>query len=69
MNLILGGYNIIGSLVGTVAEMQELVQLAADGKVKTHIGRTTKLSGINEVLDELQNAQYTGRAIINDMAN
>jgi len=61
---ILKGLHIIGSLVGTVEEMRELVQLAADGKVKTHVGRTAKLSEINEVFEELEKGEFVGRAIL-----
>ncbi len=61
---ILKGLHIIGSLVGTVEEMRELVQLAAEGKVKTHVGRTAKLSEINEVFEELERGEFVGRAIL-----
>ena len=61
---ILRGFHIIGSLVGNVQEMRELIQLAADGKVKTHIGRIAKLSEINEVFEELEKAKFVGRAIL-----
>jgi propanol-preferring alcohol dehydrogenase len=63
-SFILKGQHIVGSLVGTVEEMRELVQLAAEGKVKTHIGRIAKLSEINEVLEELEKAIFVGRAIL-----
>lgn len=66
-NLVLKDITLIGSLVGTVDEMRELVQLAADGKVKTHVGRTANLSEINQVLEELEKGSFTGRAIITDM--
>jgi propanol-preferring alcohol dehydrogenase len=65
---ILKGLQMIGSVVGTVEEMRELVQLAADGKVKTHIGRTATLSEINQVLEELEEGKFVGRAIIDDMS-
>lgn len=61
---ILRGFQIAGSLVGTVEEMRELVQLSAEGKVKTHIGRVAKLSEINDVFEELENAKFVGRAIL-----
>ena len=61
---ILKGLHIIGSLVGTVEEMRELVQLAAEGKVKTHVGRIAKLSEINEVFEELEHGKFVGRAIL-----
>jgi propanol-preferring alcohol dehydrogenase len=59
---------IMSSAVGNVEEMRELVQLAAEGKVKTHISRRAKLSEINQILDELENAKYPGRAIITNMS-
>lgn len=55
---------IMSSAVGTVEEMRELVQLAADGKVKTHVGRVASLSEISQVLEELDEGKYAGRAII-----
>ncbi len=58
---------ILSSAVGTVEEMRELVQLAADGKVKTHVGRVASLSEINQVLAELEEGKYAGRAIIDNM--
>jgi len=64
---VLKGLRIVGSLVGSVEEMRELVQLAAEGKVKTHIGKTANLSEINQVLEDLENGTYTGRAIIDNM--
>ena len=60
---------IMSSAVGTVEEMRELIQLAADGKVKTHVGRVAGLSEISQVLEELDAGKYAGRAIINDMTN
>jgi propanol-preferring alcohol dehydrogenase len=58
---------IMASAVGTVEEMRELIQLAADGKVKTHVGRVASFSEIGQVLEELDQGKYAGRAII-DMA-
>lgn len=58
---------IMASAVGTVQEMRELVQLAADGKVKTHVGRVANLSEISQVLEELEEGKYAGRAIIDNM--
>jgi propanol-preferring alcohol dehydrogenase len=55
---------ITSSAVGNVEEMREVVQLAADGKVKTHIGRVASLSEAPQVLEELEQGKYTGRAIL-----
>lgn len=67
ITLVLKGLRIVGSLVGSVEEMRELIQLAAEGKVKTHIAKAVNLSEINQVLDDLENGTYTGRAIIDNM--
>ena len=61
------GYQLVGSVVGTVEDMKELVQLAAEGKVKTHLGRSAKLSEINQVFEELQQGKFVGRAIIDKL--
>ena len=64
---ILKGLHIVGSLVGTVEEMRDLVQLAAEGKVKTHIGRVANLSELNQVFEELEQGKIVGRAIIDNI--
>jgi len=58
---------IMSSAVGNVEEMRELIQLAADGKVKTHISRVASLSELSKVIEELDKGAYSGRALINDM--
>jgi propanol-preferring alcohol dehydrogenase len=58
---------IIFSAVGTVQEMRELVELAARGKVKTHVSRVGSLSDVSEIFEELEAGKYTGRAVINDL--
>lgn len=60
---------IVPSAVGTVQDMRELVQLAADGKVKTHVSKSVKLSQIGEILEELHQGKFTGRAVVNDMSH
>ena len=59
---------IMGSAVGTVEEMRELVALAADGRVKTHVGRVGALSELEKILGELETGAYAGRAVIEDLA-
>ncbi len=56
---------ILGSTVGTVEEMRELVALAAAGKVRTHIGRSGSLEELPIILDELEAGGYPGRAMVN----
>ena len=58
---------IIYSAVGTVQEMRELVELAAAGKVKTHVSRVGGLSDVPAIFDELEAGKYLGRAVITDL--
>jgi propanol-preferring alcohol dehydrogenase len=55
---------VIPSAVGTVQEMRELVELAADGKVRTHIGRKGTLDDLPAIFEELERGAYAGRAIL-----
>ena len=66
--LLLAEPTIIYSVVGTVQEMRELVQLAAAGRVKTHVSRVGALSEIPAIFDELEGGKYLGRAVITDLS-
>ena len=59
---------LIYSAVGTVQDMRELVDMAAEGRVKSHIGRTAALSEIGDVFDDLEAGKYVGRAVITDFS-
>jgi propanol-preferring alcohol dehydrogenase len=63
----LSDWRVIFSAVGTVQDMRELVDLAAAGKVKTHVDRTGKLSELPAIFDELAAGAYLGRAVITDL--
>jgi propanol-preferring alcohol dehydrogenase len=67
LELLMKSPIIMPSAVGTVDDMRTLVQLAVDGKVKTHVSKYLKLSQLNEVLEELYAGKYIGRAVINDL--
>ena len=58
---------IVYSAVGTVQDMRELVDLAAAGKLTSHIARTGALSELPAIFDELEAGAYTGRAVITDL--
>jgi alcohol dehydrogenase, propanol-preferring len=58
---------LIFSAVGTVQEMRELIDLAAAGKVKTHVSRTGTLSDVPEIFEELEAGKYLGRAVLTDL--
>lgn len=63
----LNDWRIVFSAVGTVQDMRELVELAAAGKVRTHVDRTGKLSELPAIFDELAAGSYLGRAVITDL--
>jgi propanol-preferring alcohol dehydrogenase len=60
---------IIFSAVGTVQDMRELVDLAAAGKVRTHVSRTGPMSELGDIFDELEASKYLGRAVLTDLGN
>jgi propanol-preferring alcohol dehydrogenase len=55
---------VMSSSVGTVEEMRELVRLAVDGRVRTHVGRRGPLDEVATILDELDTGAYPGRAVL-----
>jgi propanol-preferring alcohol dehydrogenase len=60
---------IVFSAVGTVQDMRELVDLAAAGKVKTHVSRTGPLSELGAIFDDLEASRYLGRAVLTDLGS
>jgi propanol-preferring alcohol dehydrogenase len=58
---------MIYSAVGTVQDMRELVELAAAGKVRSHVSRTGPLSELGTIFDELEAGSYLGRAVLTDL--
>lgn len=60
---VLNGISIVGSIVGTRKDLQEALQFAADGKVKT-IVETATLDEINTVFDDLEQGKINGRIVI-----
>jgi propanol-preferring alcohol dehydrogenase len=59
---------VIYSAVGTVQDMRELVDLAAAGKVRSHVSRTGPLSELGDIFDELEGGRYLGRAVLTDLS-
>ncbi len=58
---------LIYSAVGTVQDMRELVDMAAAGRVKSHVGRTAVLSELEDVFSDLEAGKYVGRAVLTDL--
>jgi propanol-preferring alcohol dehydrogenase len=59
---------LVYSAVGTVQDMRELVELAAAGKVKSHVSRRATLSELPAVFDDLEASRYLGRAVLTDLS-
>jgi propanol-preferring alcohol dehydrogenase len=60
----LRGAQAIGSFTGTLTELSELVQLAANGVVRPVVSARYKLDEANQVLQKLGKGEISGRAIL-----
>jgi NAD+-dependent secondary alcohol dehydrogenase Adh1 len=63
IDLISTERNIIGNLVGSYNDLDELMILAAEGKVKLHT-KDYPLSAVNEAMDDLEAGRLRGRGIL-----
>jgi NAD+-dependent secondary alcohol dehydrogenase Adh1 len=63
IDLISTERNIIGNLVGSYNDLDELMTLAAQGKVTLHT-RTYPLTAVNEAMDDLEAGRLQGRGIL-----
>ena len=55
--------NFIGNLVGSYNDLEELMILAAQGKVKLHTAKY-KLDDFQKAIDDLSDGKVRGRAIL-----
>ena len=62
-DVVLNGYTIRGSIVGTRLDLEESLAFASDGKVKATI-ETLPLESINEVFSRLKKGQVSGRVVL-----
>jgi propanol-preferring alcohol dehydrogenase len=62
-DIVLNGVSVVGSIVGTRKDLQESLQFAADGKIKTMV-KSAKLSEINQVLSDLEQGKVNGRVVL-----
>ena len=63
IDLISAEINIIGNLVGSYNDLDELMTLAAQGRVTLHT-RTYPLTAVNEAIDDLEAGRLQGRGIL-----
>lgn len=60
---VVGEYRMVGSAVGTRAEMRELLAMAAAGKIRCEV-ETHGIEAINEVFSRMDRGEILGRAVI-----
>jgi NAD+-dependent secondary alcohol dehydrogenase Adh1 len=63
IDLISTERNIIGNLVGSYNDLDELMTLAAQGRVRLHT-KTYPLAAVNEAIDDLEAGRLQGRGIL-----
>jgi NAD+-dependent secondary alcohol dehydrogenase Adh1 len=63
MDLIFTERNIIGNLVGTYTELDELMTMTAEGNVRLHT-QVFPLEDINHAIEDLEAGRLPGRAIL-----
>jgi propanol-preferring alcohol dehydrogenase len=61
--VVSGEFRIVGSAVGTREDLREVLQLAAEGKVKCRI-ETRALEEAQNVLDEMKDGRLVGRVVL-----
>lgn len=61
--MVSGEYRIVASAVGTREDLRELLELAAQGKVRCRIG-TCGMDDVNSVLDEMKHGRLVGRVVM-----
>ena len=62
-DMVIGEFRIVGSAVGTRAEMREVLALAAAGKLHCEV-ETRSLAEINEVFARMQRGEILGRVVL-----
>jgi propanol-preferring alcohol dehydrogenase len=62
-DVVLNGYTIRGSIVGTRLDLEESLAFAGDGKVKATI-EVLPLESINDVFSRLKKGQVNGRVVL-----
>jgi alcohol dehydrogenase, propanol-preferring len=62
-DVVLNGYTIRGSIVGTRLDLEEALEFAAEGKVKATI-ETLPLESVNAVFDRLRTGKVSGRVVL-----
>lgn len=63
MRFVLGEITVVGNLIDTRADLEDLVMLTAHGKVVLRSTRY-RLEAANDAIDDLRHVRIRGRAIL-----
>ncbi len=63
IDIISNEINVIGNLVGSYNDLDELMTLTAQGKVRLHT-TTYSLDAVNDAMDDLEGGRLQGRGIL-----
>ncbi|HMV86132.1 MAG TPA: zinc-dependent alcohol dehydrogenase [Blastocatellia bacterium] len=61
--MVSGEYRIVASAVGTRQDLREVLQLAAEGKVKCHIEQRS-FEQVGNILEEMEQGKLLGRVVM-----
>ncbi len=67
-DMVLNGYTLRGSIVGTRLDLEEALAFAAEGKVKATI-EDQPLESINDIFDRLRTGKVNGRVVLDIAAS
>ncbi|MFT4245222.1 MAG: alcohol dehydrogenase AdhP [Micrococcaceae bacterium] len=62
-NLVLGGLELVGSIVGTREDLIECLQIAEDFNIEP-VTTTAKLDDINDIFEKMEKGELNGRMVI-----
>jgi propanol-preferring alcohol dehydrogenase len=63
-DMVLNGITVRGSIVGTRLDLQEALDFAADGKVRSTVS-VEPIENINDIFSRMQKGQIEGRIVVN----
>jgi len=63
-DMVLNGITVRGSIVGTRLDLQEALDFAADGKVRSTVS-VEPIENINDIFGRMQKGQIEGRIVVN----
>lgn len=62
-DFVVGEYHIVGSAVGTRADLRDVLGLAAAGKVRCQV-ETCRLDDLNQIFARMRRGELAGRAVV-----